>query len=139
MEKKNQYIFAVSIVIIVILLGIFLINNNNIGNKSSDPGIEKKGDRNNLTESKKIDDLEVNDIVINKTETNITIIASINNVTDKDYPATSLNFVLLDGDGKVIKKIPISISKIKVGEKENITVDVTGYYGDSRDFRLEKR
>lgn len=143
-KNKNNLIIALSLILVVVLVFVSIIykdssdkgNSKNNSNKKNNP--VEKVDVNNLTEDKTIDGLKIDNIVIEGID-EITISADINNVTTKDYPATLLNFVLLDGDGKVLKKLPTQISKIKAGEKETITVDVTGYYGDSRDFRLEKR
>ena len=138
-KQKLLIIGLISVLIVIFILLGFIFNDKNNGKNSSnkkDP--LEKVDVNNLTNDKTIDGLKIGNIIISGDD-RIIITVDITNTTDNDYPATKLNFVLIDGEGKILNKIPTEVSNIKVGEKETITVDVTGYYGASRDFRLERR
>ena len=131
-KNKKIIIGIIGLCILTIGITIFLLN----GKAKSKP--ENK-DVNHLTEDKNIDGLKISGINIEKTDTEIIVKMNITNTTKVNSRAFNGYIVVLDREGNDIGKVAVKVPDIEVNEIVTISADINEYYGNARDFRLEKK
>ena len=140
---KNKRIIIGLVVVLFITLVFFVSNDKRKQNikktkeKEQAEILYKRA--NHLTDKKTFEGLDIKNIVINRLEDKINISMDLINNSVGNIDEFNGYLVLLDIDGKDVGKVKISVPAIPKSDKASITVDITKYYGEARNFRIEKK
>lgn len=138
--NKKRIIVVVGLLVIALVVGISISKPSN-KNSSKNSKNQQQVDRskiNDITKAKEIEGIKISNIVIGGDDTTITVTMDLVNTTDKDIKGFNAYFVPLDIDRKSLGNIDIKVPTIHKNDKASITIDITKYYGETRDFKIVK-
>ena len=139
-NKKILIICFIALLVIALVIGITVSNKNSEKKKEEAlKQAEIKKRNNHLTDKKEFEGLNIENIIITRYDDKITISMDFVNNTNADIAAFNGNLVILDVDDKEIGKVGVSVNAIPKSEKTTIETDITKYYGEARDFKIEKQ
>lgn len=150
MKKDKRIIFiAILIIIVLIILGIVCIikNSKKISNtieqnQTSEEFVQTLDDgtklntSTKLNENKNINGLQIGNIQLKREDNKTTLLADVENVTDKTINEKYLDIILIDKEAKILTTIPAITVKLEPGEKTQLNIGTQLDYVNAYDFRI---
>lgn len=157
MKSNEKKMLLIIVVIGIVLIGALLIarnsKNKNKGEEqsqqSSDTATEKYVDvlgdgtklnkSSKLSETKKLNGLEVSNIQLTHRNGMSVLLADVKNTTSVDVGLTEVTITLYDEKGNVLEKLDGLISPVKAGETVQLNCGVSADYANAYDFSIVKK
>ena len=152
MKKNEKRMILIIILVGVVIVGglLFAKNANKEGKKEVVNKVEeqyvqvledgtKLNNSNKLSETKKIDGMEITGIQLAHQDGVSRVIATVTNKTNQDKGLTRVTLTLLDNKNNVLEKVNGLISPVKAGESVQLNIGLSADYANAYDFKIEKR
>ena len=149
MKKSGIKIFIILLILGVLILGvIYFIIKNNVHtdtieqNQTSEEFVQilddgtKLNTSTKLNENKNINGLQIGNIQLKREDNKTTLLADIENVTDKTINEKYLDIILIDKEAKILTTIPAITVKLEPGEKTQLNIGTQLDYVNAYDFRI---
>lgn len=149
MKKGGIKIFIILLILGVLILGvIYFIIKNNVHtdtieqNQTSEEFVQilddgtKLNTSTKLNENKNINGLQIGNIQLKREDNKTTLLADIENVTDKTINEKYLDIILIDKEAKILTTIPAITVKLEPGEKTQLNIGTQLDYVNAYDFRI---
>lgn len=149
MKKSGIKIFIILLILGVLILGvIYFIIKNNVHtdtieqNQTSEEFVQTLDDgtklntSTKLNENKNINGLQIGNIQLKREDNKTTLLADVENVTDKTINEKYLDIILIDKEAKILTTIPAITVKLKPGEKTQLNIGTQLDYVNAYDFRI---
>lgn len=141
LKNKKQLIIILSIVVIIALVIIVVLrisNGENLGYIKEDEYGVKINESERISESKKLEDLDIVDVSLIEEDNVSKFEATIQNNTDKEQGGYNIEIIFLDKKGNEITRMSEFIDKIQPGEKLPIMCMAQTGFVKAYDYRVEK-
>lgn len=149
MKKSGIRIFIILLILGVLILGvIYFIIKNNVHtdtieqNQTSEEFVQTLDDgtklntSTKLNENKNINGLQIGNIQLKREDNKTTLLADVENVTDKTINEKYLDIILIDKEAKILTTIPAITVKLEPGEKTQLNIGTQLDYVNAYDFRI---
>mgnify|MGYP004452177387 FL=1 len=149
MKKSGIKIFIILLILGVLILGvIYFIIKNNVHtdtieqNQTSEEFVQTLDDgtklntSTKLNENKNINGLQIGNIQLKREDNKTTLLADVENVTDKTINEKYLDIILIDKEAKILTTIPAITVKLEPGEKTQLNIGTQLDYVNAYDFRI---
>lgn len=149
MKKSGIKIFIILLILGVLILGvIYFIIKNNVHtdtieqNQTSEEFVQTLDDgtklntSTKLNENKNINGLQIGNIQLKREDNKTTLLANVENVTDKTINEKYLDIILIDKEAKILTTIPAITVKLEPGEKTQLNIGTQLDYVNAYDFRI---
>ena len=149
MKKGGIKIFIILLILgLLILVVIYFIIKNNVHtdtieqNQTSEEFVQilddgtKLNTSTKLNENKNINGLQIGNIQLKREDNKTTLLADIENVTDKTINEKYLDIILIDKEAKILTTIPAITVKLEPGEKTQLNIGTQLDYVNAYDFRI---
>lgn len=149
MKKGGIKIFIILLILGVLILGvIYFIIKNNVHtdtieqNQTSEEFVQilddgtKLNTSTKLNENKNINGLQIGNIQLKREDNKTTLLADVENVTDKTINEKYLDIILIDKEAKILTTIPAITVKLEPGEKTQLNIGTQLDYVNAYDFRI---
>lgn len=149
MKKSGIKIFIILLILGVLILGvIYFIIKNNVHtdtieqNQTSEEFVQTLDDgtklntSTKLNENKNINGLQIGNIQLKREDNKTTLLAEVENVTDKTINEKYLDIILIDKEAKILTTIPAITVKLEPGEKTQLNIGTQLDYVNAYDFRI---
>lgn len=94
---------------------------------------------NKLSETKKLDGMEITAIQLTNRNGVSRILATVTNKTNEEIKLTPVKLTLYDDKNQVLEQVNGLISPMKVGESVQLNVGITVDYANAYDLKIEKK
>ncbi len=94
---------------------------------------------NKLSETKKLDGMEITAIQLTNRNGVSRILATVTNKTNEEIKLTPVKLTLYDDKNQVLEEVNGLISPMKVGESVQLNVGITVDYANAYDLKIEKK
>lgn len=149
MKKSGIKIFIILLILSLLILGvIYFIIKNNVHtdtieqNQISEEFVQTLDDgtklntSTKLNENKNINGLQIGNIQLKREDNKTTLLADVENVTDKTINEKYLDIILIDKEAKILTTIPAITVKLEPGEKTQLNIGTQLDYVNAYDFRI---
>lgn len=149
MKKSGIKIFIILLILGVLILGvIYFIIKNNVHtdtieqNQTLEEFVQTLDDgtklntSTKLNENKNINGLQIGNIQLKREDNKTTLLADVENVTDKTINEKYLDIILIDKEAKILTTIPAITVKLEPGEKTQLNIGTQLDYVNAYDFRI---
>lgn len=149
MKKSGIKIFIILLILSVLILGvIYFIIKNNVHtdtieqNQTAEEFVQTLDDgtklntSTKLNENKNINGLQIGNIQLKREDNKTTLLADVENVTDKTINEKYLDIILIDKEAKILTTIPAITVKLEPGEKTQLNIGTQLDYVNAYDFRI---
>ena len=92
-----------------------------------------------LNKTKKLDEIEIKNIQFRETGGITTLLADVENKTDKEIAEKRIQIEIIDKEGKIITTLRGRIDKIKAGGKVKLNISVTADVTNAYDIKIKNR
>lgn len=149
-SDKKWWIFIGIIIVIIIALLIWsgsrkrTSSENDVGtdNQKEFVKVQEDGVKVNtsskLSETKKIEGLEISNIKLTEKENVVEILADIKNTTNKDVEGFNTTMTFLDKDGQTIVIVNGYIPMVEANGTATLNTNTGGNFADAYDFKIER-